>query len=183
MSSLRRGHANLLCIVPILIYVSPKWTHLWKDPYLREARTQLWNFQLVVRLSRSYLWSNPALAHALRWSWTHFGNAIINWRQIAQRNNKIRFCEILTEYTHILKDLFTVFRLWFPATQPNNEKCEKVDDVIGLIHTLYSVTKWMSIFFCNDFMSTSAPYEQGPHHLWFLNISSAHACTRQLWES
>ena len=25
MSSLRRGHANLLCIVPILVYVLPKW--------------------------------------------------------------------------------------------------------------------------------------------------------------
>ena len=24
MSSLRRGHANLLCIVPILVYVPPK---------------------------------------------------------------------------------------------------------------------------------------------------------------
>ena len=25
VSSLRRGHANLLCIVPILVYVLPKW--------------------------------------------------------------------------------------------------------------------------------------------------------------
>ncbi len=25
VSSLRRGHANLLCIVPILLYVPPKW--------------------------------------------------------------------------------------------------------------------------------------------------------------
>ena len=29
MSSLRRGHANLLCIVPILVYVPPKRVHLW----------------------------------------------------------------------------------------------------------------------------------------------------------
>ena len=28
VSSLRRGHANLLCIVPILIYVSPRRTRL-----------------------------------------------------------------------------------------------------------------------------------------------------------
>ena len=27
MSSLRRGHANLLCIVPILVYVLPKREH------------------------------------------------------------------------------------------------------------------------------------------------------------
>ena len=30
MSSLRRGHANLLCIVPILVYVAPKRLHQWK---------------------------------------------------------------------------------------------------------------------------------------------------------
>ena len=38
MSSLRRGHANLLCIVPILVYVLPKQVHLWlllKFPYIR----------------------------------------------------------------------------------------------------------------------------------------------------
>ena len=29
MSSLRRGHANLLCIVPILVYVLPKWALMW----------------------------------------------------------------------------------------------------------------------------------------------------------
>ena len=28
VSSLRRGHANLLCIVPILVYVLPKQVHL-----------------------------------------------------------------------------------------------------------------------------------------------------------
>jgi hypothetical protein len=28
VSSLRRGHANLLCIVPILVYVLPKQAHL-----------------------------------------------------------------------------------------------------------------------------------------------------------
>ena len=28
VSSLRRGHANLLCIVPILVYVQPKLAHL-----------------------------------------------------------------------------------------------------------------------------------------------------------
>ena len=27
VSSLRRGHANLLCIVPILVYVLPKQVH------------------------------------------------------------------------------------------------------------------------------------------------------------
>ena len=27
VSSLRRGHANLLCIVPILVYVVPKQLH------------------------------------------------------------------------------------------------------------------------------------------------------------
>jgi hypothetical protein len=27
VSSLRRGHANLLCIVPILVYVLPKQAH------------------------------------------------------------------------------------------------------------------------------------------------------------
>ena len=29
VSSLRRGHANLLCIVPILVYVVPKQLHQW----------------------------------------------------------------------------------------------------------------------------------------------------------
>ena len=29
VSSLRRGHANLLCIVPILVYVLPKWAPNW----------------------------------------------------------------------------------------------------------------------------------------------------------
>ena len=31
VSSLRRGHANLLCIVPILVYVLPKQVHLEKE--------------------------------------------------------------------------------------------------------------------------------------------------------
>ena len=30
MSSLRRGHANLLCIVPILVYVLPRQVHFYK---------------------------------------------------------------------------------------------------------------------------------------------------------
>jgi hypothetical protein len=30
VSSLRRGHANLLCIVPILVYVLPKQAHMRK---------------------------------------------------------------------------------------------------------------------------------------------------------
>ena len=31
VSSLRRGHANLLCIVPILVYVLPKQVHSLKQ--------------------------------------------------------------------------------------------------------------------------------------------------------
>ena len=31
VSSLRRGHANLLCIVPILVYVLPKQVQEWKE--------------------------------------------------------------------------------------------------------------------------------------------------------
>ena len=31
VSSLRRGHANLLCIVPILVYVLPKQVHLMRE--------------------------------------------------------------------------------------------------------------------------------------------------------
>ena len=32
--ALRRGHANLLCIVPILVYVKPKLAHLIVDPFV-----------------------------------------------------------------------------------------------------------------------------------------------------
>ena len=31
VSSLRRGHANLLCIVPILVYVLPKQVHFYLE--------------------------------------------------------------------------------------------------------------------------------------------------------
>ena len=34
VSSLRRGHANLLCIVPILVYVLPKQVHPEREIYL-----------------------------------------------------------------------------------------------------------------------------------------------------
>ena len=34
VSSLRRGHANLLCIVPILVYVLPKQVQLWLHFFL-----------------------------------------------------------------------------------------------------------------------------------------------------
>ena len=34
VSSLRRGHANLLCIVPILVYVLPKQVHQPNVPRL-----------------------------------------------------------------------------------------------------------------------------------------------------
>ena len=34
VSSLRRGHANLLCIVPILVYVLPKQVHLQPKKYV-----------------------------------------------------------------------------------------------------------------------------------------------------
>jgi len=40
VSSLRRGHANLLCIVPILVYVPPKrvrWRELVPPVYMRAA--------------------------------------------------------------------------------------------------------------------------------------------------
>ena len=35
VSSLRRGHANLLCIVPILVYVMPKQTQTQCGSYLK----------------------------------------------------------------------------------------------------------------------------------------------------
>ena len=35
VSSLRRGHANLLCIVPILVYVLPKQVHQGEQKILR----------------------------------------------------------------------------------------------------------------------------------------------------
>ena len=37
VSSLRRGHANLLCIVPILVYVLPKQVHLHLLSSLKDA--------------------------------------------------------------------------------------------------------------------------------------------------
>ena len=33
VSSLRRGHANLLCIVPILVYVLPRQVHMMLENY------------------------------------------------------------------------------------------------------------------------------------------------------
>ena len=36
VSSLRRGHANLLCIVPILVYVLPKQVHLAMENFCTE---------------------------------------------------------------------------------------------------------------------------------------------------
>jgi hypothetical protein len=38
MSSLRRGHANLLCIVPNLVYVLPKQAHLKRKTAKFEQR-------------------------------------------------------------------------------------------------------------------------------------------------
>jgi hypothetical protein len=52
VSSLRRGHANLLCIVPILVYVLPKQAHnyeifhcTWSHKSLKGA--QVWDFDVL----------------------------------------------------------------------------------------------------------------------------------------
>ena len=42
VSSLRRGHANLLCIVPILVYVLPKQVHRkWSKTCIESIATQV----------------------------------------------------------------------------------------------------------------------------------------------
>ena len=42
VSSLRRGHANLLCIVPILVYVLPKQVHqIWSKTCIESIATQV----------------------------------------------------------------------------------------------------------------------------------------------
>ena len=57
VSSLRRGHANLLCIVPILIYVQPKLVRYWTLLRSTIPATQ------TVTISNVY----GAAAHCARW--------------------------------------------------------------------------------------------------------------------
>ena len=80
VSSLRRGHANLLCIVPILVYVLPK--------QVQKGQQQFWhgllgvyqpptNVPLAQRIAR---WtSNPKVLGSIpRWDGTTFC-----WKRVA----------------------------------------------------------------------------------------------------
>ena len=49
VSSLRRGHANLLCIVPILVYVLPKQVHLKQKIYVT-----CWSHFQNISVARKY---------------------------------------------------------------------------------------------------------------------------------
>ena len=48
VSSLRRGHANLLCIVPILVYVLPLSEHVYTNVNVA--------YLFVIPLRGGYLW-------------------------------------------------------------------------------------------------------------------------------
>ena len=54
VSSLRRGHANLLCIVPILIYVLREQTHLNCQPHL--GTPQQFSHSLLITVISIFCW-------------------------------------------------------------------------------------------------------------------------------
>ena len=69
MSSLRRGHANLLCIVPILVYVLPKQVHLGEQKIVaisRNFKVSAADVGMVFIKGRKYILrvSKPALYQA-----------------------------------------------------------------------------------------------------------------------
>ena len=68
VSSLRRGHANLLCIVPILVYVLPKQVHLGEQKIvviLRNFKVSAADVGMVFIKGRKYILrvSKPALLY------------------------------------------------------------------------------------------------------------------------
>ena len=68
VSSLRRGHANLLCIVPILVYVLPKQVHLGEQKIvamLRNFKVSAADVGTVFIKGRKYILrvSKPALLY------------------------------------------------------------------------------------------------------------------------
>ena len=98
VSSLRRGHANLLCIVPILVYVLPKLAHL--SNYL---------FQLL---------TNPASYLNISWNCKHCSNCqrtksnicLLGW---LLRNNFMYYETCHWIWMIIMKCLSTWNRLGF----------------------------------------------------------------------
>ena len=54
VSSLRRGHANLLCIVPILVYVPPKRVHANRTRDLTISSQRPWPLDHEAGLSQKY---------------------------------------------------------------------------------------------------------------------------------
>ena len=58
-------------------------------------------------------------------------------------------CALLTVavYEHIFIQLIVVCMCPDHPTEVDKERMEKFENVLSLIHTLYSVTKWMSIFY------------------------------------
>ena len=73
VSSLRRGHANLLCIVPILVYVLPKQVHRVLAKRTKQSICNTGMQQMVVNVVPLAQWiarwtSNPkVLGSTPRW--------------------------------------------------------------------------------------------------------------------
>ena len=73
VSSLRRGHANLLCIVPILVYVLPKQVHRVHAKRTKQSICNTGMQQMVVNVVPLAQWiarwtSNPkVLGSTPRW--------------------------------------------------------------------------------------------------------------------
>ena len=67
VSSLRRGHANLLCIVPILVYVQPKLVHLLssKQHYsCGQSNTEIKDIEACCNI---YLYFKTRLTTLVQW--------------------------------------------------------------------------------------------------------------------
>ena len=63
VSSLRRGHANLLCIVPILVYVLPKWA-----PSIFKNIWNTFTFECLLLIFLSHFYPKE-YKHILMYNW------------------------------------------------------------------------------------------------------------------
>ena len=68
VSSLRRGHANLLCIVPILVYVLPKQVQLKRQKLALYFSVSTF-FVDVVRLKSKYKHPSHTGVEPRTWDW------------------------------------------------------------------------------------------------------------------
>ena len=119
VSSLRRGHANLLCIVPILVYVLPKQVQLKRQKMAFYFSVSTF-FVDVVRLKSKYKHPSHTRVEPRTWDWksTMLSSALLELLVLRGEKETISMPVLMPwSWVRIPRECFHLFDFPLPAYQ------------------------------------------------------------------